>query len=79
MNQRWCFAEKTEFGGAIALLSQEGSTIEPSEIVRGEVPKPHPYKVCLGTSARATLSGRAALLTQEGNRVPQDFDFAQSL
>jgi len=33
---------------------------------RGEVPKPHDYKVCLGTSPRATLSGRAALLTQEG-------------
>src|SRR4030095_16708337 len=33
------------------------------EIVRGEVPKPPPYKVCLGTSSRATLSGRAALLT----------------
>src|SRR5215510_3202503 len=36
------------------------------EIVRGEVPKPPPYKVCLGTSPRAPLSGRAALLTQEG-------------
>jgi hypothetical protein len=51
----------------IALLSQEGSTIETEvEIVRGEVPKPHLYKVCCGTSPRATLSGRAALLTQEG-------------
>jgi hypothetical protein len=36
------------------------------EIVRGEVPKPHVYKVRLGTSPRATLSGRAALLSQEG-------------
>ena len=34
------------------------------EIVRGEVPRRHPYNVCLGTSARATLPGRAALLTQ---------------
>jgi hypothetical protein len=41
--------------------------IEPSsEITRGVVPKPHPYKLCLGTTPRATLSGRAALLTQEG-------------
>jgi RNA polymerase sigma-70 factor (ECF subfamily) len=36
------------------------------EIVRGEVPNPHDCKASLGTSARATLSGRAALLTQEG-------------
>jgi ribose transport system substrate-binding protein len=36
------------------------------EIARGEVPNPHPWKVCLGTSPRATLSGRAALLAQEG-------------
>src|SRR5215510_2396752 len=36
------------------------------EIVRGEVPEPHDYKVCFGTSPRATLAGRAALLTQEG-------------
>ena len=36
------------------------------EIVRGEVPEPHDYKGRLGTSPRATLPGRAALLTQEG-------------
>ena len=34
--------------------------------MRDEVPEPHAYKVCLGTFPRATLSGRAALLTQEG-------------
>ena len=39
---------------------------DEGEIVRGLVPKPHPHGVCVGTSPRATLSGRAALLTQEG-------------
>jgi hypothetical protein len=43
------------------------------EIVRGEVPEPHDYRVCLGTSPRATLSGRAALLTQEGVARHQQF------
>jgi len=36
------------------------------KIVREEVPEPHDYKVCSGTSPRATLLGRAALLTREG-------------
>jgi len=36
------------------------------DIVRGEASKPNDSKVCVGTSPRATLSGRAALLTQEG-------------
>ena len=37
----------------MALLSQEGSTIETAvEIVRGVVPKPHLYKVRLGTTPR---------------------------
>ena len=38
------------------------------EIARGEVPKLHPHKVCLGTSPRAAPSGpRLALLSQGVN------------
>jgi hypothetical protein len=41
--------------------------IEPQARSReGVVPKPHGYKVCLGTTPRASLRARAALLTQEG-------------
>jgi hypothetical protein len=40
-------------------------------MVRGEVRGPHPCKACLGTSPRATLSGRAALLTQ-GNNILEE-------
>jgi hypothetical protein len=61
-----------------ALLSQEGSEIAFFAISRAEVPKPHPYKVCWGTSPRATLLGRAALLTQEGVSRIQSGLFVQS-
>jgi hypothetical protein len=46
------------------------------EIARAGVPKPHPNGVWQGTSPRATLSGRAALLTQEG--VARSRSFSQA-
>ena len=51
---------------------------DEGEIVRGLVPKPHPHGVCVGTSPRATLSGRAALLTQEGIACLQIRTYTQS-
>src|SRR5262245_13652722 len=58
---------KSCLGGALRPPESGGQhDRDEVEIVRGEVPEPHNDKVCLGTSPRATLSGRAALLTQEG-------------
>ena len=61
--------------GCIALLSQEGSTIETAvEIVRGVVPEPHIVRMLseaflLGNHPSRHRKKRddAALLTQEGN------------
>ena len=58
MTARFLFCNTLESGGQ--------HDRDKVEIVRGEVPEPHAYKVCLGTSSRATLTGRAALLTKEG-------------
>jgi len=59
----------------IALLSQEGSTIETAvEIVRGVVPEPHSLRMRSETFRLGNHPSRhrkerddAALLTQEGN------------
>ena len=61
--------------GEIALLSQEGSTIETAvEIVRGVVPEPHSLRLHSETFRLGNHPSRhrkerddAALLTQEGN------------
>jgi error-prone DNA polymerase len=48
------------------------------EIARGEVPELHQHRVRLETSPRATLSGRAALLTQEGVPLSKNELFVQN-
>jgi len=40
--------------------------------VRGVVPKPRQHKVCPGTTPHASTTGRAALLTQEGQTTTLD-------
>ena len=63
--------------GRMALLSQEGSTIETAvEIVRGVVPELHSLRMHTETFRFGNHPSRhrkerddAALLTQEGNRL----------
>jgi hypothetical protein len=78
----WAFARVLQEAGGfeisgIALLSQEGSTIETAvEIVRGVVPEPHLLRMHAQTFRLRNHPSRhrkerddAALLTQEGNSL----------
>jgi len=64
----------------LALLSQEGSTIETAvEIVRGVVPEPHSlgmhsetFRLGNHPSRHRKIRDDAALLTQEGNSLGPD-------
>src|SRR5262245_44487030 len=53
-------------GGSVQRPPESGGQHDRDEveIVREEVPQTHRDRVCSGTSARATRSGRAALLSR---------------